>query len=204
MLNNKNNKDLFISVNTSFKLSDILTDFEFVIATDNFYNLIIEYKRYFARILIAVSLNDKFLVDNILRLLVEKLYRILTAIHNPQRGEKRIRRDSRNNMSNDLIEVLDVSVKAKIDKLYNDLSNLIHNTTSSPSDLYDIRRLFSTPSNMVRDTIIIIEILKQIFIDEVFLKLCLSKKELCGTNFNANIENNLLQADSMYIFSKIY
>lgn len=190
-LTDQNNKDLFLSINTAFKLSDILTDFEFVTKDKNYYNLLIEYKMYFARILSAVSLNDKFLIDNILRLLIEKLYRIITGLAYPARGERRVRSDSRERMSNDLVAMLNPLRKSELDILYSDLSNSIHHTNTRPEDLYSIRELFTNHSNLGLSTTNVTNQLTEIFVDEVFLKICLAKRELCGTSFSIKINNNL-------------
>ena len=202
-INATNNKELFISVNTAFKLSDILTDFEFVSAKDNYYNLLVEYKRYFARILSAVSLNDQFLVNNISRLLTEKLYRILVGAHNPARGERRIRSHSKKSMSDKLNGILNNDNKIKLDKLYDVLSNSIHNTISDSVDMYDIRKLISTPSSIIIDTINITEELTDIFIHEVFLKKCCEEIDNCGTSFWININNNLSEKRVIEIQSKL-
>ncbi|MDV2887526.1 hypothetical protein RYX45_20320, partial [Alkalihalophilus pseudofirmus] len=129
--------------------------------------LLIEYKKYFARILSAVCLNDKFLIDNIFRLLTEKLFRIITGISYPDRGERRIRKDSRQKMSNDLASFLDPRTKNNLASLYSNLSNAIHATYADPSDLYDIRRLFATPSTNITNTLVITNQLTDVFINEV-------------------------------------
>ncbi|MBE6064821.1 hypothetical protein [Clostridium cochlearium] len=197
------NKELFLSVNTAFKMSDILTDFKFVSNNETYYNLLIEYKKYFARILPAISLNDKFLVYSILRLLTEKLYRIIIGINYPNRGERRIRSDTRAKMSNDLSKVITSDRKSIIDKLYKELSNILHHTDKNSVCLYDIRRLFRTDLNIINETCIITEKLTDIFVEEVFLKKCFEKKELCGTNLKMKIQNNLSTGTAKRILLQI-
>lgn len=135
--------------------------------TSNFLNLLKEYRVYLSRILLLVPLNDKYLIDALVRLLVEKLYRVIYGIHHPHLQESSIRKHERFKMS-ERLDSFDVKNKDILDTLYTDYSKLIHHTTSTQSDLLNFTQLAKRDTNLIEYIIGIVELLNSIYIKDIF------------------------------------
>ncbi|WHP40568.1 hypothetical protein QIX46_18775 [Lysinibacillus boronitolerans] len=135
--------------------------------TSNFLNLLKEYRVYLSRILLLVPLNDKYLIDALVRLLVEKLYRVIYGSHHSHLEESSIRKHERFKMS-ERLDSFDVKNKDILDTLYTDYSKLIHHTTSTQSDLLNFTQLAKLDTNLVEYIIEIVKLLNFIYIKNVF------------------------------------
>lgn len=184
-------RTFFKLVNNTFILSDVLTDFEIVEKESNIYNMMMEYKQFYARLLTTMALNDPFLINNLLRLIVEKLYRMVYGISYPNRGENRIRRLSREKMDFEINSWAGTENAKTINNLYRDLSKSIHHTISDKYDLVDIQEKLRYETNIVPNTVVTLESIEVIFVEEIFKVLLYGKQELVSTNLRARIANNV-------------
>ncbi|MBU6001031.1 hypothetical protein KQ236_11895 [Lactococcus lactis] len=175
----QNEDDLFsfyIQVNNAFVLSDILIEHDKINSSVNYYNILIEYREFYARLLTTITLNDEFLVENILRLIIEKLYRMLYGKAKANTLEKNIRKKDRNSMKNELeksnrMGTENISLQS-LNDLYDKYSGRIHHTVASMSDYYDLtKRLNMRVDNLLNDFILDLKIIEHVFVSEIFMKL---------------------------------
>ncbi|MCR8645669.1 hypothetical protein NV379_23800 [Paenibacillus sp. N1-5-1-14] len=158
-------KELYFSINDFFVICSCFNKSEYESA--NFFNLINEFKSYISRLLLVVPINDKYLVDSLFRLLIEKLYRILYAHYHVNLLEASIRKHERRKMSSRLIGKL--NKKDDLDNLYNEYSELIHHSNPTTSDLLNFRQLSEINVDLITYISEKVEILKEIFIEDFFI-----------------------------------
>ncbi|WP_413487038.1 hypothetical protein [Carnobacterium maltaromaticum] len=192
-------KSFFQSIHNSFIMSDILTEFGFVSSNSNVYNLIIEYKFFYSRLLTTLPLNDLFLIQNLLRLIVEKQYRIIYGFNFYNCGEKRIRKETRIKMDNRLINVIDTNLHMILNKLYVELSEDIHHTNSSISDFYDIQKRLLTENNIAISIQQTLDDLEKIFSELIFINAINNDSDKLTTGAKTRIENHLNSQLSTHI-----
>ncbi|MBU5351372.1 hypothetical protein KQI74_03710 [Paenibacillus barcinonensis] len=158
-------KDLYFSVNDIFVMCNIFDKSEYI--EKNFYSLICEFKSYASRLLLIIPINDKYLVDSLLRLLIEKLYRMIYAHHNAHLLESSIRNHERRKMSTRLTGKL--NKKEELDILYGDYSELIHHSSPTTTDLLNFRKLGEVDVGLVRYINDQVEMIKEIFMLDFFI-----------------------------------
>lgn len=161
----ENLKEVYFSVNDIFVMYSYFTKEEY--KSKNFINLINEYKSYTSRLLLVIPVNDKYLVDSLLRLLIEKLYRILYAYNHAHLPESSIRKHERRRMSTRLDGRL--SKKMELDDLYREYSELIHHSNPTTTDLLNFRELSEVDNNLISYIGEKVEILKEIFLIDFFI-----------------------------------
>ncbi|MEK4248488.1 hypothetical protein [Paenibacillus sp. FSL W7-1287] len=161
----ENLEQLFLLLNDVYITISFFDKEEYT--TSNFLNLLKEYRVYLSRILLLVPLNDKYLIDALARLLVEKLYRIIYGIHHSHLAESSVRKHERSKMS-ERLDSFNVKDKDILDNLYTDYSKLIHHTTSTQSDLLNFTQLAKLDANLIQYIIGIVELLNSIYIKNVF------------------------------------
>lgn len=144
-------------------------------STFNYTNLIKEFKTYLSRVLILIPINDKYLLDALFRLLVEKLYRILYGLHYLHLAESSIRKHERRKMS----ERLEGKIieKLLLDSLYSQYSQLIHHTYSNVTDLFNFKQLEKAEVNLINYINDFVTKLKGIYIVDFFIPV-IREKEL--------------------------
>ncbi|MNO38128.1 hypothetical protein D3C76_282230 [compost metagenome] len=157
--------ELYFSVNDFFVLCSCLNKSEY--ERSNFLNLVNEFMSYISRLLLVVPINDKYLVDSILRMLIEKLYRILYAHYHSHLLEASIRKHERRKMSSRLIGKL--NKKNELDNLYNEYSELIHHSNPTTTDLLNFRELSEINVGLIAYISEKVNILKEIFIEDFFI-----------------------------------
>ncbi|EDW21706.1 hypothetical protein FO510_00420 [Bacillus pumilus] len=162
----ENLETLFLSVNDVFVTISFFFDKQGYL-TSNFINLLKEYRVYLSRTLLLIPLNDKYLIDALVRLLIEKLYRIIYGSHHPHLVESSIRKHDRQKMS-ERLEKFDVKEKEILDTLYTDYSKLIHHTYSTQSDLLNFTQLTKLDTDLIKYVIKIVENLNLIYIKNIF------------------------------------
>ncbi|AUJ25175.1 hypothetical protein [Virgibacillus dokdonensis] len=194
---------VFLEVNTSFILADILTEFGFVGKEDSYFILLIEYKRFTGRILSTLLLNDKFLMDNLFRLIIERIYRVLIGLHYPERKEKRLRKSPRSKMSDDLDGKIKNESLAELNDLYRSFSKQIHLTDAAETNQYDVIRLFKTPHGLEVYVFECFQEINKIFIEQIFMLLCKNKQHLVTTGVKARINNNIPEKTANEIIKAI-
>ncbi|EJE98218.1 hypothetical protein [Liquorilactobacillus mali] len=160
---------LYFLVNNSFSLCNILLDFEKIKKDDNFFDLIIEYREFYARLLVSVTLNDEFFTSNVVRILVEKLYRILYGYYNPSKSIRRIRTSARKNLLRGT-NLTDRNAEM-LDRLYHVYSELIHDTHPSTNTKIDIQKRLDGNLFDLKKITQDLQCLENIFVLELFLKL---------------------------------
>lgn len=133
----------------------------------NYQKLLKEFQSYISRLLLVVPINDKFLVDSLFRLLIEKCYRILYGFHNNQLQEHSLRKHPRNKMSSRIDGK--VINKNQLDTMYGEYSELIHHSTPTSTDLLNFRQLGSIDSQLIEYIYIRVKILKTIFIEDFYI-----------------------------------
>lgn len=158
-------RELYYSTNDIFVMCNYFNTNEY--QNKNYFNLINEFKSYTSRLLLIVSINDKYLVDSLLRLLIEKLYRILYGNYHNHLLEHSVRNHPRKKMSSRLTEKL--NKKDELDSLYSEYSELIHHSNSTTTDLLNFRQLSSTDSHLIAYIRDKVEMLKGIFIIDFFI-----------------------------------
>jgi len=170
-------KELYYSVNDIFVMCSYFNRNEY--QSKNYLNLINEFKSYSSRLLLVAPINDKFLVDSILRLLTEKLYRILYADNHTHLLESSIRNHERRKMGMRLMGKLEK--KAELDNLYSEYSELIHHSNPTTTDLLNFRQLSKVDIELIAYISERVEILKEIFIIDFFIpKLRVNKLDLAS------------------------
>ncbi|MHB0801408.1 hypothetical protein PVK73_17505 [Bacillus thuringiensis] len=157
-------KELYYSVNDVFVMCSYFNRDEY--QNENYLNLINEFKSYTSRLLLVAPVNDKYLVDSLLRLLIEKLYRILYAHYHTHLLESSIRKHEKRKMSTRLMNKL--SKKVELDDLYSEYSELIHHSNPTTTDLLNFRQLSNTDIKLITYISEKVEILKEIFIIDFF------------------------------------
>lgn len=162
-------QDLYLIINDVFIMSEVISNLDDVRETANYYNLLKEFQSYIARLLLVVTLNDKYLVDTIIRLLVEKLYRVLYGLHRPYMQESSIRSHSRKKMSERLEGLL--LKQEELNELYGEYSELIHHTSSTENDLLSLRSIYIKENEISKNTFKELERLFEVFIEDLFLKV---------------------------------
>lgn len=181
--------DFYSYVNNTFILCDLLIEHNKVDKSCNYFNLVIEYREFYARLLTTVAINDKFLIENILRIIIEKIYRILFGMLKNKKIERTIRKESREKMKISLEGRVEINRFASLNKLYNDYSQKVHHTDSVPTDYYDLTKRLEHNQHSLRDFIDSMEKIEQIFLHEVFIILSPdSEKE--ETSYKMKIRNN--------------
>ncbi|WP_026826484.1 MULTISPECIES: hypothetical protein [Exiguobacterium] len=181
--------DFYSYVNNTFVLCDLLIEHNKVDKSNNYFNLIIEYREFYARLLTTVAINDKFLIENILRIIIEKIYRILFGILKDKKIERTIRKESREKMKKILEGTIEISRFESLNNLYNDYSQKVHHTDSVPTDYYDLTKRLEYKEHSLREFIKSMEKIEKIFLHEVFLVLSPdSEKE--ETSYRMKIRNN--------------
>ncbi|WCT53833.1 hypothetical protein PQ456_11470 [Paenibacillus kyungheensis] len=158
-------KELYFLMNDFFVMGSCFDGVEY--ESVNFYNLLNEFKVYMSRILLIIPINDKYLIDSLLRLLIEKLYRILYAHFHPHLLEHSIRKHERRKMSVRLEGSL--SKKKDLDDLYSAYSELVHHSNSNPTDLLNFRQLSDTNIDLIQYAAEKSGVLKEIFIVDFFM-----------------------------------
>lgn len=104
VMGNENLKSLFLLVNDLYVIGEVYQQDHF--RTKNYFNLLNEFKIYTSRLMIILPLNDKYMLDAVLRLLVEKLYRMVYSLYCPLKTERNIRRQSREEMAKKKFQVM--------------------------------------------------------------------------------------------------
>lgn len=176
-------------VNNAFVLCDILIEYDKVKESDNFFNLLIEYREFYARLLTTVAINNKFLVENIFRVIAEKLYRILYGRLRQGRQERAIRRESRANMKKDLDGHMESGNFTMLNDLYNDFSTKVHHTVSVPTDYFNLTQRLESKNDFLKDCIDNMEKVEKIFLEEIFLSLS-PDSDNEETSYKMKIRNN--------------
>jgi len=182
----ENLEQLFLLLNDVYVTISFFDKQEYVMS--NFLNLLKEYRVYLSRILLLVPLNDKYLIDSLVRLLVEKLYRIIYGSHHLHLEESSIRKHERFKMS-ERLDSFDVKDKSILDTLYTDYSKLIHHTDSTQSDLLNFTQLSKIDVNLIKYIIKVVELLNSIYIKNVFTIIC--KDENLDLASMLILENNV-------------
>lgn len=181
--------DFYSYVNNTFVLCDLLIEYDKIDNTFNNFNLLVEYREFYARLLTTVAINDKFLIDNILRIIIEKVYRILYGRLKPTKIERNIRKETRINMKKALEGFMEVSRFNSLNTLYNDYSQRVHHTTSAAADYFDLTRRLEHTHHNLEDFIDSLKKIEEIFLNEIFLKLS-PDNEATGTSFRMRVRNN--------------
>lgn len=190
----ENLEQLFLLLNDVYVTISFFDKQEYM--RSNFLNLLKEYRVYLSRILLLVPLNDKYLIDSLVRLLVEKLYRIIYGSHHAHLEESSIRKHERYKMS-ERLDSFDVKDKDILDNMYLDYSKLIHHTTSTQSDLLNFTQLAKLDTNIIEYSIKIVELLNSIYIKNVFTitlkdgSLDLASKLIFENNVQESFKNVL-------------
>lgn len=161
-------KKLFLMLNDTYVTISFFDKEEYM--SSNFLNLLMEYRVYLSRLLLLVLLNDKYLIDTLIRLLIEKLYRIIYGIHHSHLEESSIRKHERIKMS-ERLDSFDIKDKVILDTLYTDYSKLIHHTVSTQSDLLNFTQLAKYDANLTDYVIQIVEILNSLYIKNVYSEI---------------------------------
>ncbi|WP_440603285.1 hypothetical protein [Bacillus sp. GB_SG_008] len=178
-------KELYLTINDIFVLCNAFDREE--MQGKNYYNLIKEFKSYGSRLLLIITLNDKYLVDVILRLLVEKLYRILYGLNRPQLAESSIRKHEKRKMK-ERLEGLVVK-QEELNDLYANYSELLHHTLPTETDLFNFRELMRADTEIINYTNEKVILIKDIFIEDCFL-IAFRTVEL-GLATKLNLNDNL-------------
>ncbi|MGG4498425.1 hypothetical protein [Brevibacillus reuszeri] len=166
-------EELFFSVNDVFVTCNL---FEKEIFQElNFINLIREFKTYFSRILLLIPLNDRYILDALFRLLIEKLYRMIYGLNHIHLNESSIRKHERWKMGERLEGKL--SKKDDLDLLYKEYSNLIHHSSPTQTDLLNFRQLADYETELLTYANGIVNNLKLIYIIDFLIPL-LNEKPL--------------------------
>ncbi|ETT37532.1 hypothetical protein C161_13513 [Paenibacillus sp. FSL R5-192] len=158
-------KDLYFSVNDISVMCNIFNKSEY--QEKNFYNLLCEFKSYASRLLLIIPINDKYLVDSLFRLLIEKLYRMIYAHHHGHLLESSIRNHERRKMSTRLMGKL--NKKEELDILYGEYSELIHHSSPTSTDLLNFRKLSEVELGLEKYINDQLEVLKEIFMLDFFI-----------------------------------
>lgn len=181
--------EFYLYVHNTFILSDVLIDFEKIESSCNVYNIMVEYREFYARLLTTVAINDRFLVDNIFRVLIEKLYRLMYGIKNPNFTENKIRKKSRSDMSQNLYGTVSLLNLDDLDSLYKIFSKKIHHTVAMPEDYYNLTKRLEANSCFINDYLYNMEIIQRIFLEEVFMKVAPNSYN-GETGYKKKIRNN--------------
>lgn len=166
-------KYLYFNVNDVFIACNFFEHDEY--STCNYANLVKEFKTYLSRVLILIPINDKYLIDALFRLLIEKLYRIIYGLHHLHLQESSIRKHERQKMS-DRLEGKIIE-KSGLDSLYRQYSQLIHHTNSTFTDLLNFKQLEKAEANLINYVNDFVTELKKIYIIDFFIPV-LDGKEL--------------------------
>ncbi|RXF31476.1 hypothetical protein EG868_10900 [Enterococcus faecalis] len=181
--------DFYLYVNNSFVLCDLLIEHNKIDEDCNYFNILIEYREFYARLLTTVAINDKFLVDNLLRVIIEKVYRILYGMLKNNKLERSIRRESRSEMKKALEGNVEENRFNLLNTLYNEYSQNIHHTISIPTDYFNLTRRLEHSQNNIEEFVNSMEKIEQIFLDEIFLILS-PDNENEETSYKMKIRNN--------------
>lgn len=178
-------------VNNAFVLCDVMIEHEKVDKSRNYYNILLEYREFYARLLTTIAINDNYLIDNILRLIVEKTYRVLYGLLKPNKQESTIRKTTREKMKSEISKIHgEDEIFDKLNILYNDYSGKIHHTMSVPSDYYNLtKRLKMSSVDFFPNIIENMEKIEEVFISKIFLAL-VPETEKEDTSFKMRIRNN--------------
>lgn len=134
-----------------------------------------------------LPLNDIYMIDALLRLLVEKLYRIIYSLYCPLKTERNIRKQSREEMAKKIDG--NVGRKNDLDLLYANYSILIHHTDTLNTDNYNFRELAQYDESINVKLILILQNIIEIYIEEFVLKVLQSDElELA---MKLNLSSNL-------------
>jgi len=169
-LNHPDLQEVYDLVNDIYNICSILIDHEYVKVTDNYYSLLIEYRDYYGRFLLTMTLNDEYLVNSLFRLLVEKLYRIIFGFYNSFKSSNSVRRHSRYEMSTRLTMTL--QKKKELDDFYSKYSDLIHQSIKSGSENLDLRSVYSIDRNLIDNLKSELQDLNSIFLLDYFKPFC--------------------------------
>lgn len=178
-------KELYLTINDIFFLCNAFDRAE--MQDKNYFNLIEEFKSYGSRLLLIITLNDRYLVDVIIRLLVEKLYRILYGLNRPDLAESSIRKHEKRKMKERLFGL--VSNQDDLNDLYSDYSDLLHHTSPTETDLLNFRELMQADTEIINYTNGKMKVIRNIFIEDCFFK-AFDTLEL-GLATKMNLSNNL-------------
>lgn len=200
--NDERIKEFFLSINNNYVLANTLFEFDFIKESYNYYSLFKEYQIFTTRLLSVINLNDKYLIDNIFRLLVEKLYRIITGIHNSGKTENRLRKLKRSEMSTLISNKIHIKNKNELDTLYVYFSKQIHMSNLDITNLYDIRKIYTTDQDLDLYLLQYMNKLNHLFIEEVFYYLNNKNSTLIGTNMKIKLHNEL-SSDIHYVINTI-
>lgn len=156
--------ELYFSINDVYVTSSIFEQAEY---TDrNYKNLLLEFKTYLSRVLLLLPLNDKYSIDALLRLLIEKLYRIIYGLNHLHLSEETIRRHKRSKMSERLGMITE---REKLNELYRVYSELIHHSVSTPTDSLNLKQLERANIDLLGYVIDFIADIRKIYINDFFI-----------------------------------
>lgn len=159
---------LYLLINEIYKTSEIFENRPYI--STNYINLIREYKTYLSRVLLLVPINDKYLVDSIIRLITEKSYRIIYGINHPHLLETSIRKHPRRKMS-DRLDSFPIVHKLQLDSMYAMFSELIHHTDSTDSDLLNFKQLAKYEGDLVSYIYVNISNLRLVYMHDIFCSI---------------------------------
>lgn len=187
-LNNTELRDVFDLINDTFSICSIIIDHDYVNDSDNYYSLLVEFRDYYGRFLLALTLNDEFLISSLFRLIVEKLYRIIFGFYNPHKSKNSIKRHTRSEMSSRL--TVPLNKKAELDDFYKRYSDLIHHSTTNNSDRLDLRGVYFNERDLINTLKQELTELNCIFIEDYVIPLC-TQKNINDLSFIASIDNRI-------------
>lgn len=161
--------NIYVNISYIYDLCAILLSFDYI--TDEWFKTMInEYAEFNAKILITIVLKDRNLVNCYLRMLTEKLYRLIYIQFKHPKTKSKIRRKTQKNIYNELKET---SAKKSLDKIYplfDKYSKEIHNYEHHEEDLYSVVFGLEEKDFELSDYLTDIKILNEVFEKEIFKK----------------------------------
>lgn len=139
----------------------------------NYFNLNSELVFYSGRLMILLPINDRYMIDALFRLLIEKLYRLLYCLKSPNMLEKNIRIKSKESMS----KRVSIKDQKMLDELYGEFSTFIHHTDKLDSDSFNFRKLLEYSSELMQHTLESFEKIHYLYFS-YFVKETLEKENL--------------------------
>lgn len=185
------NKKVFLNINDNLKFINLLLDFDLIKEDSNSVFFIKEYKIYLSRILTVLATNDRFLLNSILRLNIEKLYRIIYGINFTMSTDRSIRKKTRKQMSDRIKGDTNIEIEG-LDTLYSNYSIEIHHGDKSTIDLRSIYDIMKDDTyidySLLNDDLIIIN---SYWLDCVLCRLIQENpSSFISTNLNIFIRQN--------------
>lgn len=136
--------DIYNSIDDFYVINSLYDD-----DTKNYFNLNSEMVFYSGRLMILLPINDKYIIDALFRLLVEKLYRLFYCLNSPNMLESNIRKKNRESMS----KRVNIADQNDLEDLYKEFSILIHHTDKMPSDSFNFRELLNYSDEVMQHTL---------------------------------------------------